>query len=195
MRQVDCSTTFCKELQHRVALPYSDTLSRKRHDWREKVIQYKLCVFWYSVQLVFWYSVQLVFRYSVQLVFRYSVQLVFRYSVQLVFWYSVQLVFWYSVQLVFWYSVQLVFWYSVQLVFETFLVLRRIQRHIINFRFVVACIVFYICIDIMYTNIMYTNIMYTDIQEDATIVSCFITRSLYMFRSLSVPIIRSTLTL
>jgi hypothetical protein len=36
--------------------------------------------------------------------------------------------------------------------------------------------------------------MYTGIQQDATMVSCFITRSLYMFRALSVPIIRSTLT-
>jgi hypothetical protein len=36
--------------------------------------------------------------------------------------------------------------------------------------------------------------MYTNIQQDATMVSCFITRPLYMFRALSVPIIRSTLT-
>jgi hypothetical protein len=36
--------------------------------------------------------------------------------------------------------------------------------------------------------------MYTNIQQDAKMVSCFITRSLYMFRALSVPIIKSTLS-
>jgi hypothetical protein len=36
--------------------------------------------------------------------------------------------------------------------------------------------------------------MYTNIQQDATMVSCFIERSLHMFRALSAPIIRSTLT-
>jgi hypothetical protein len=36
--------------------------------------------------------------------------------------------------------------------------------------------------------------MYTNIQQDATMVYCFITRSLYMFRALSASIIKSTLT-
>jgi hypothetical protein len=36
--------------------------------------------------------------------------------------------------------------------------------------------------------------MHINIQQDATMVSRFITRSLYMFQALSVPIIRSTLT-
>jgi hypothetical protein len=35
--------------------------------------------------------------------------------------------------------------------------------------------------------------MHTNIQQDATMVSCFITRSLCMFRALSAPIIRSIL--
>jgi hypothetical protein len=36
--------------------------------------------------------------------------------------------------------------------------------------------------------------MYTNIQQDAEKVSCFIARSLYMFRALSAPIISSTIT-
>jgi hypothetical protein len=36
--------------------------------------------------------------------------------------------------------------------------------------------------------------MYTNIQQDEKMVSYFITRLLYMFRALSVPIINSTLT-